>query len=201
MLDIGWSELLVIGVVALIVVGPKDLPMMFRTLGRVTGRARAMAREFTQAMDRAADEAGVKEMRDDFRKISDPRKMGLDAFDDATSDFRNLERDMKAGDAKRGKAGDGKGGKAGAGNADVAATPGSTPRRQDGPETAKLRAEKAEAQAKRMTTAADFAEAKAARAAAAPTDATEAAANAAAAGPATAPAPASTATPNATPHD
>ena len=37
MLDIGWTELLVIGVVALIVIGPKDLPGMFRTMGRFTG--------------------------------------------------------------------------------------------------------------------------------------------------------------------
>ena len=54
MLDIGWSELLVIGVVALIVVGPKDLPVMFRTLGRFTAKARSMAREFQRAMDDAA---------------------------------------------------------------------------------------------------------------------------------------------------
>ena len=47
MLDVGWSELLVIGVVALIVVGPKDLPILFRRMGEFTGRMRSMAREFT----------------------------------------------------------------------------------------------------------------------------------------------------------
>jgi len=46
--DMGMSELLVIGVVALIVVGPKDLPGMFRTLGRFTARAKSMARELDQ---------------------------------------------------------------------------------------------------------------------------------------------------------
>ena len=59
MFDIGWSELLVIGVVALIVVGPKDLPIMFRKAGQFVGRMRAMAREFTRAMDAAADASGV----------------------------------------------------------------------------------------------------------------------------------------------
>ena len=44
MLDLGWSELLVIGIVALIVVGPKDLPVLFRNLGRFMGKARGMAR-------------------------------------------------------------------------------------------------------------------------------------------------------------
>ena len=59
MFDIGFTELLVIGIVALIVVGPKDLPQMFRTLGRFTARLRALGREFTSAMHAAADESGA----------------------------------------------------------------------------------------------------------------------------------------------
>jgi len=90
MLDIGWTELLIIGVVALVVVGPKDLPKMFRTLGQLTGKARAMAREFQRAMDAAADETGVKDMARDLRDTASGRKfkeeMGLD----------ELDRDMRA---------------------------------------------------------------------------------------------------------
>lgn len=78
MLDLGWTELLVIGVVALIVVGPKDLPKMFRTLGQFTAKARNMAREFQRAMDEAADSSGVKDVARDFRKATDPQGMGLD---------------------------------------------------------------------------------------------------------------------------
>ena len=44
MFDIGWMELMVIGVVALIVVGPKDLPDMFRQIGRFTAKLRQMSR-------------------------------------------------------------------------------------------------------------------------------------------------------------
>jgi sec-independent protein translocase protein TatB len=91
MFDLGWSELLVIGVVALIVVGPKDLPMMFRTLGRFTGKMRGMAREFSRAMDDAANESGVKDMAKDLKTATNPRKMGLDALDDAAKSFEKWE--------------------------------------------------------------------------------------------------------------
>ncbi|NBB97879.1 MAG: twin-arginine translocase subunit TatB [Alphaproteobacteria bacterium] len=78
MFDLGWTELLVIGVVALIVVGPKDLPKMFRTLGQITAKARGMAREFTRAMEDAADESGVKDVARDLRGMTNPQGMGLD---------------------------------------------------------------------------------------------------------------------------
>lgn len=99
MLDVGWSELLVIGVVALIVVGPKDLPILFRRMGEVTGRMRSMAREFTHAMNQAADEAGVREMQRNLRDIANPRDMGLDAMRSAARDFANGMGDTPAAPA------------------------------------------------------------------------------------------------------
>ncbi len=71
MFDIGWSELMIIGVVALIVVGPKDLPMMFRKVGQFVGKARGMARDFQSAMHDAADESGVKDLADTLKKATD----------------------------------------------------------------------------------------------------------------------------------
>ncbi len=71
MFDIGWSELMIIGVVALIVVGPKDLPMMFRKVGNFVGKARGMARDFQSAMDQAADESGMKDIADSVKKATD----------------------------------------------------------------------------------------------------------------------------------
>ena len=87
MFDIGWSELLVVGVVALIVVGPKDLPRMFRTLGEVTGKARRMARECQNAMNDAARDSGVNDIAGDLRKVTDPKQFGIDKIREATSEF------------------------------------------------------------------------------------------------------------------
>jgi len=91
MFDIGMTELLVIGVVALIVVGPKDLPGMFRTLGRFTAKIKGMAREFQRAMDDAADDAGVKDVAKDLRDATSPKKMGLDRLNEAADKFEKWE--------------------------------------------------------------------------------------------------------------
>ncbi|EKE73295.1 MULTISPECIES: Sec-independent protein translocase protein TatB [Roseobacteraceae] len=97
--DMGMSELLVIGVVALIVVGPKDLPGMFRTLGRFTARAKSMAREFSRAMESAADESGIKEASDAFKGATNPKKFGLDKLNEAASTFEKWDP-MKSSDGK-----------------------------------------------------------------------------------------------------
>jgi sec-independent protein translocase protein TatB len=83
MLDIGWGELFLIGVVALIVVGPKDLPALFRTVGQFTGKARGMAREFQRSLEQAANESGMSEMSKSLRSIDD----GLNAATNSARRF------------------------------------------------------------------------------------------------------------------
>ena len=87
MFDLGWSELLVIGIVALIVVGPKDLPMLFRNVGRFVGKARGMAREFSRAMEDAADEAGVSDIQKSFKTATNPMGSAMDSVKQATRDL------------------------------------------------------------------------------------------------------------------
>jgi sec-independent protein translocase protein TatB len=91
MFDIGFGELLLIGIVSLIVVGPKDLPGMFRTLGRFTAKARAMGREFQRAMDDAARDSGVKDAADDLKAMTSKKNLGLDALEKAASKFEKWE--------------------------------------------------------------------------------------------------------------
>ena len=79
MLDMGWTEILLIGVVALIVVGPKDLPRMLRTLGQYAGKMRGMAREFQRSMDDSAREADLAELKDIGSTLNDVRKIQTDA--------------------------------------------------------------------------------------------------------------------------
>ena len=78
MLDIGMSEMVIIGVVSLIVVGPKDLPQMFRKVGTFVGKARGMAREFQSAMHEAAENSGVNDIKSTYNKATNFKDMGLE---------------------------------------------------------------------------------------------------------------------------
>ncbi|MFP7570514.1 Sec-independent protein translocase protein TatB [Marivita sp. S2033] len=91
MFDLGWTELLVIGIVALIVVGPKDLPVLFRSLGRFMGKARGMAREFTNAMNDAADDAGVSDITKTFKSATNPVSSAMDSVKEAAKSMTDLD--------------------------------------------------------------------------------------------------------------
>ncbi len=100
MFDIGGTELIVIGITALIVVGPKDLPVLFRNVGRFVGKAKSMAREFSSAMNDAADQAGVRDLQKSLKSAGDPIKSSMDsvreAAEDATRDAGKLDLDPQS---------------------------------------------------------------------------------------------------------
>jgi sec-independent protein translocase protein TatB len=69
MLDIGWSELLVIAIVAIVVVGPKDLPKLMRTIGFYAGKIRRTAADFQRQFQEAMAESEAEEVRKNIEAI------------------------------------------------------------------------------------------------------------------------------------
>lgn len=94
MFDVGWSEMLVIAVVMIVVVGPKDLPNMLRTFGRTTAKLRAMAADFQRQFNDALKEAeldDIKKSVDELRGLSPVAeiKKQLNPFEQAAADVRS----------------------------------------------------------------------------------------------------------------
>jgi sec-independent protein translocase protein TatB len=71
MFDIGWSELVVIAVVALIAIGPKELPGVLRTVGQWMGKARKMAGEFQGQFQEAMREAEMADLKKTFDEVKE----------------------------------------------------------------------------------------------------------------------------------
>src|SRR5665648_95377 len=69
MLDIGWSELLVVAVVAIVVVGPKDLPKLMRSFGFYAGKLRRAAADFQRQFDEAMAVSEAEEVRKNIESI------------------------------------------------------------------------------------------------------------------------------------
>lgn len=67
--DVGFSEIIVIAIVALVVFQPKDLPRVMRTIGKVVGQARRMAGEFQAAFNQMAREAEMEDLRKEIEAL------------------------------------------------------------------------------------------------------------------------------------
>lgn len=103
MFDIGWQEILIIAVVVVIVVGPKDLPKVLRAVGHWTAKARSMVREFQGHLDDMVRESELDEFKKEIEKAAD-EPLGeayehivgddgamADAFEYGGEEFKSIE--------------------------------------------------------------------------------------------------------------
>ena len=99
MFDISWSEFLLIGVVALIVIGPKELPGVLRTLGQYTRKVRSMAADFQNQFQEAMREAEMGDLKKQVDDLAQDVK-NFDPLKDVRSDLeatgKDIERSLEA---------------------------------------------------------------------------------------------------------
>lgn len=101
--EVGATELLVIAAIALIVVGPKDLPVMLRKLGQFLGRMRSMANEFRASFDEMARQSELDELRREVEAMRanryfDPVQLAADEASEARADqvFTDIQQSLSA---------------------------------------------------------------------------------------------------------
>ncbi|WMS42415.1 Sec-independent protein translocase protein TatB [Acuticoccus sp. MNP-M23] len=103
MFDISWTEIMVVAVIAIIVVGPKELPGMLRAFGKTFGQVRRTAREFqstfNDALREAERQAGIDEVKNDIGKM-DPTKDLRKTLDDTKKAFSGKVDDKSAAKPK-----------------------------------------------------------------------------------------------------
>ncbi len=96
MFDIGWAEMMFVVIVAVLVIGPKDLPRAIATIGKYVRKARAMARDFQSGIDDLAKETELDEIKKDLQQTTDfnLKKQVEDAVD-PTGSFEDMFNDVK----------------------------------------------------------------------------------------------------------
>lgn len=95
--EIGASELLVIAIVALIVVGPKDLPLLLRKLGQFTARLRGMAAEFRASFDEMARQSELDELRREVEAMRRGQFADQAAHEAGQAEMRQVFDDIHEG--------------------------------------------------------------------------------------------------------
>jgi sec-independent protein translocase protein TatB len=98
MFDIGWSEMLVIGVVALIAIGPKELPGVLRTIGQYMGKVRRMAADFQGQFQEAMREAEMEDIKKQVDDIASSASTvtNFDPIGDLNKEFQTAIEDKPA---------------------------------------------------------------------------------------------------------
>lgn len=97
MFDISWGEFLVIGVVALVVIGPKELPGVIRAVGRAMAKLRAMAGEFRSQFDDALREAELHDVKKEFDEFKNQATgLSTSTFDPIRKELQGVAEGAKA---------------------------------------------------------------------------------------------------------
>ncbi len=107
MFDLGWFELALVGVVLLVVVGPKDLPRVLRTVGVWTGKARRLARDFQRTLDQYAREAELDDVKKAVETPLKARKAIASAVDPTGAlkkELTETDRELRANLKETGEA-------------------------------------------------------------------------------------------------
>jgi len=94
MFDISWTEFLLIGVIALIVIGPKELPTVMRTLGQYTRKIRSMAADFQNQFQEAMREAEMTDLKKQVDDMASDIK-NYDPLKDVRTDIESLGKDVE----------------------------------------------------------------------------------------------------------
>ncbi len=103
MFDISWGEMVLVGVVALVVIGPKELPTVMRTVGKYVAKLRTMAGDFRAQFDEAMREAELDEVRKQVSQLGETAKSLNPANmlkDDVMNAVSGLEETLKTTEAK-----------------------------------------------------------------------------------------------------
>jgi sec-independent protein translocase protein TatB len=91
----GYTEMFVIAVVAIIVIGPKDLPRVLRALGKTVAKMRGMAREFQGHLDSAMKETGFDEVKKEFQNIKNSANIVEPVKKTVADDVKKQEDEFK----------------------------------------------------------------------------------------------------------
>ena len=101
MLDMSWGEVMLIGGVALIVIGPKDLPKALRTLGQITTKVRRMAGEFQHQFSEAIREAELDDVKRDVQDVKRQAESFKPSFNPVDTIRNELKGVVEGREAKR----------------------------------------------------------------------------------------------------
>ena len=91
----GFAEIVVLALLAIIVVGPKDLPKLMRTLGGFMGKMRAMGQEFKDAFEDMDAESEIAQMRKEIQELRELGKLENLVGEDIQNEMRGLDADIR----------------------------------------------------------------------------------------------------------